>query len=287
MALSSYRRILQERFSRTDTIWEYKVRDLPQPATCNAAGYIKSCSFISSAVEQKLGLSLIKLSSNRAISEHSLDSLIHVSFSDFRLQTESGDAAPFKESAEYIAAVLKSGIRINGTHYHFYGHSQSQLKSRSCFLMSGSKEQVNRLVDSLGDFSKIKTVAKKVKRIGLLFSTAHVVMDIDPVRVRDIGDVEYQDYIFTDGCGFISRNLAQILTRKRPIVFRNRRYHPTVFQIRYRGYKGVVILEPSMDPGIWLELRKSMKKFSGGKDLSFAVVEYSKVSKGRTSEQDY
>lgn len=251
--------------------------DLPQPSVCNSAGYIKSCSLISNSDEQSLILGLIKISPNRAISERPLDSLVHVSFDGFRLQTESGDAAPFKDSADYIATFLKSAISINGTQYHFYGHSQSQLKSRSCFLMSGSKDQVNRIVDGLGDFSKIKTVAKKVKRIGLLFSTAHVVMDIDPARVKDISDIEDQDYIFTDGCGFISRNLARMLTRKRPIVFRNQRYHPTVFQIRYRGYKGVVIIEPRMTPGIWLELRKSMKKFSGGPDLSFAVVEFSKV----------
>lgn len=29
--------------------------------------------------------------------------------------------------------------------------------------------------------------------------------------------------------------------------------------------------------GTWLKMRKSMKKFSGGDDLSFSVVEYSKV----------
>ena len=41
----------------------------------------------------------------------------------------------------------------------------------------------------------------------------------------------------------------------------------------------MVVVKPFMEPGIWLELRKSMKKFSGGDDLSFAVVEFSKVGK--------
>lgn len=190
--------------------------DLPQPSVCNSASYVKSCSLVSNSEEQRLILGLIKISLNRAISERSLDSFVHVTFDDFRLQTEAGDAAPFKDSADYIAKFLKSGISINGTQYHFYGHSQSQLKSRSCFLMSGSKDEVNRVVDGLGDFSKIKTVAKKVKRIGPLFSTAHIVMDIDRARVIDTSDIENQDYIFTDGYGFISQKLAQMLTRKRP-----------------------------------------------------------------------
>ena len=238
---------------------------------------MKSCSLVSNPNQQNITLSFIKILANRAISERPLNSFIHITCEDFRLQESGGTAAPFKLSADYVSRFLSSGIKLNGTHYNFYGHSQSQLKSKACFLMAGSKEEVNKVVDGLGDFSKINSVAKKVKRIGLLFSTALIVMNIDPSRCRDVADVENEDYIFTDGCGLISLNLASMLTRKRPINFRNRRYHPSVFQIRYRGYKGVVTVHPKMSTGVWLEFRKSMKKFSGGHHLGFAVVEYSKV----------
>lgn len=277
MALTTFRRVLQSSISPEDSTWAYQVSGIPDAHICNAAGYIKSCTFICNAEEQEVRLSLTKIPPNRAISTRGLDSFIHVAFGDFRLQAENGEPAPFKTSAAYVASFLKSGLRINDTEYHFYGHSQSQLKSKTCFLISEPKHEANRIIESLGDFSRLKTVAKKAKRIGLLFSTAHAVMDVEPYRVRDIDDIENQDYVFTDGCGLIAQHCARMLTRKRPIVFRNQRYHPTVFQIRYRGYKGVVTVEPLMKQEIWLHLRKSMKKFSGVSDMGFAIVEFSKV----------
>lgn len=277
MALSKYHKVLQEHLKLDDGRWEYHVPDLPRSSDGDRAGYVKSCSLNANSTKQNIILSYIKISPNRATSEQPLSAFVHVSCPDFRLHTQDGTPATFRESSEYISRFLKHGLVLNGTKYSFYGHSNSQLKSRSCFLMVGSQNEVDRKVESLGDFSKMKTVAKKAKRIGLLFSTAYTVVNIDPARCKDIADIERDEYIFTDGCGNISPNLAKLLAQKKPILYRNKRYHPSVFQIRYRGYKGVVILEPKLDPSTWLEFRKSMRKFAGGNDHSFAVVEYSKV----------
>nr|RBQ95109.1 hypothetical protein FVER53263_05746 [Fusarium verticillioides] len=123
----------------------------------------------------------------------------------------------------------------------------------------------------------MKTVGKKAKRIGLLFSSSKAAMIINPDRCEDIPDVERDQYVFTDGCGLIAPSLAQELARRRRIIFRDSRYTPSVFQLRYRGYKGVVTVDPRMKKEKALfKLRKSMKKFSGGDDYSFAVVEHSK-----------
>ena len=108
-------------------------------------------------------------------------------------------------------------------------------------------------------------------------------LDVPSLRCQDIDDVERDGFIFTDGCGLIAKGFVQLLAAKKPIVFRDRRYLPSVLQIRYQGYKGVVAIEPRMEKGIWLKLRKSMKKFSGTRDMSFAVVEYSKVEAGSDS----
>lgn len=145
--------------------------------------------------------------------------------------------------------------------------------------MAASKEEISKRIEALGDFKKMKTVGKKAKRIGLLFSSAESIMTIDPERCEDIPDVESTDYVFTDGCGLIAPKLASELARRSRILFRDSRYTPSVFQIRYRGYKGVVTVDPRMQKQkAWLKFRKSMKKFSGGGDHSFAVVEYSKVN---------
>jgi hypothetical protein len=267
--------ILQDIITARDGPWSYHVPDLD-----SSSRLIKSIDLHSDSTSQAIKLKWIQIPGNRATSNIDPNHLIHITVTAFRLQDNSvtpPQPATPRESAEYLVRFLKSGVTLNGTHYSFYGHSNSQLKSRSCFLKKGSSEEVDGVVERLGDFSKIKNVAKKAKRIGLLFSTADRVVDVAAKRCQDIPDIEDGDFNFTDGCGLISPDFAKLLVRKKPIVFRNQRYLPSVFQIRYRGYKGVVTLDAGMKGSIWLQFRKSMKKFAGSEDLSFAVVEYSKV----------
>ncbi|KAI0517332.1 RdRP-domain-containing protein [Xylaria bambusicola] len=286
----SYEKRLQD-ISLSDSQWKYEgpsLSGLPRPGFLNQHGYVKSISLISSSTDSPVVTSYIVLrlqefKPNRATEGLHPSNLLVVSVSDFRprynVADESGEHKPWarKESAGYITNLLRAGVELQGVHYHFYGYSNSQLKSRSCLLLADSKEAISKRIESFGDFSKMKTVAKKVKRIGLLFSAAEVATKVDPSRCEDIPDVEDDNYVFTDGCGLISPRFAQELSRQLHLTFRDRRYTPSVYQIRYRGYKGVVTLDPTMkNPQTLLKLRKSMKKFSGGDDLSFAVVEYSK-----------
>lgn len=278
MALSKYKRKLQLSFTLKDERWQYQIDDLPDNGLCDKAGLIKTLTLVCNSTTQELSLTLSKIQPTRALSGQPLHLFIHFTCSAFRLQLDGATPATFRESSGYLVRLLTSGLSLNGMKYHFYGHSNSQLKSKSCILMAGSKESVCRHVESLGDFTTMKTVAKKAKRIGLLFSTAHSVLDVDATRCKDIEDIESEGYTFTDGCGLMSPALSRVLAQKLPITYRNRRYHPSVFQIRYRGYKGVVSIEPRMARGTWLELRKSMRKFRGTGDMSFAVIEYSRVS---------
>lgn len=87
-----------------------------------------------------------------------------------------------------------------------------------------------------------------------------------------------KDYNFTDGCGLVSPSLVQQAARAAQIVFRNQKYLPSVIQIRYRGYKGVLTMEPNLKGKILVQFRDSMRKFKDVKDLKLAVVDYSKVS---------
>jgi hypothetical protein len=281
-----FRCILQDAIQMSDREWCYRVPHLPSASSANEQGMIKSVCVVSNTVEQNILLCFERVSPNRAVASDPLDRFIIVSFADFRLRIpvpapgEDGNItkpATARESAEYIARLLRFGIKLNGVHYNFYGHSNSQLKSRSCVLFGGSKAEIELKVNALGDFSKMKTIAKKAKRIGLLFSSAHMVLNVQPERCEDIPDIVTKDYIFTDGCGLISKALACLLVQKAHIAFRNVRYTPSVYQIRYRGYKGVVMMDPTLKGRTWLKLRSSMKKFSGGEDLSFSVVDYSKV----------
>ena len=277
-----------------DESWNYQVPNLPSPQTLNKTNQIKAI-VIKTDTKQHLHSITLKINpvdSNRAIDVDAIDKFLSVSLSDFkplvRSSTEENDAATRfqpetpREVSDYSVRFLRTGITLQGIHYHFYGHSNSQLKSRSCVLFAGTKDEISTKIEALGDFSRIKTVAKKSKRIGLLFSSAKTALTISPQRCEDIADVEGDDYIFTDGCGLVAPKLAQELARRVRIVFRGSRYTPSVFQIRYRGYKGVVTVDPRMrsKEDKLLMLRKSMKKFSGGDSLAFCVVDYSKVRYG-------
>ncbi|OAP58356.1 hypothetical protein AYL99_07446 [Fonsecaea erecta] len=270
---------LQDSIAVSDSVWRYDLPDLPEADRCRQAERIKSIRLSCSSSLQGIYLDWTPVSSNRATREHFLEDLIQVSVSDFRPVYDTKDASlpkDHKQAVDYISRFLTSGVVINGVQYSFYGHSNSQLKSRSCYLLAGSKQEVSKKVEALGDFNKIKTVAKKAKRIGLLFSTADIVLDVPRSRCRDIEDIERNGFIFTDGCGLASKGFVHLVASKKTIIFHDQRYYPSVLQIRYQGYKGVVCVEPRMEKGLWLKLRKSMKKFSGTDDMSFAVVAFSK-----------
>ena len=70
------------------------------------------------------------------------------------------------------------------------------------------------------------------KRIGLLFSEAKLDWDLDPRLTKDIGDIVVDGEVFSDGCGLISRRFAVALSKRRRIIFHNRPYTPSVYQIR-------------------------------------------------------
>jgi hypothetical protein len=282
--MAHFKRILQNRIDPEDKLWSFFVKDLPASTDSNKRHLVKLVAVVSNQEKQEISISLVSCPSNRVTTADPSDKFILVSFSDFRLRCPTKndpnvtEPAPAKESAAYISRILTAGIMINDSIYHFYGHSNSQLKSRSCFLFAASKDEIKAKVDGLGDFSKIKSVAKKAKRIGLLFSTAEIGVTLHPDRCEDIADVQSKEYCFTDGCGLISTLLAEQLVKKTQITFRNVRYTPSVFQIRYRGYKGVLTFEPKLQKQILVQFRDSMRKFKEVKDLTLSVVDYSKVS---------
>ncbi|KAH3539158.1 hypothetical protein KXW20_001503, partial [Aspergillus fumigatus] len=200
-------------------------------------GWVKTLDLISNAETRKLELKFSKIDSNRAIASQPLEHLVHFSFAGFRLgQWRDGkwQSCTARETADYLVRLLKEGITLNGVLYSFYGHSSSQLRSRACYLLRGSKNEVAKLVESLGDYSRIKTVAKKAKRIGLLFSSCYALMEVPDGTYEVVDDIELSGYNFTDGCGLVGAKTAKVLSQKLSIISRNTRYHPAVYQIRFK-----------------------------------------------------
>jgi hypothetical protein len=275
---------LQEGIRSTDSSWCYTVRDLPPSEQTDSLRLIKAITVLSTPKSQSIKLRFETAPSSRVTWADPLHLFMMISFANFRLQLPAMEAggkaqpASWSDTMDYISRLLTTGIVLNNTQYHFFGHSISQLKSRSCFMFAASKSAIGTKIQELGDFSEMKLVSKKAKRIGLMFTTAEMTMTLKPERIEDIDDVKRGNYIYTDGCGFISLSLARQLAKKRNIVYRNIRYLPSVYQIRYRGYKGVLMLSPALTGNILAQFRSSMRKFNDGKDFSLGIIDYSKVS---------
>ena len=187
---------------------------------------------------------------NRMADRYGADQLLLVAFD-------------YQVLAQTVQNILLEGVVVDDEEFQFLGCSSSGLKARKCYMMKGSVEDVERVLAECGNFKAITSVSKRLKRIGLLFSEAlptKVEMMEKEVHMED--DIETKAGNFTDGCGSISRSLAQ------SIIWGVRdgdqdSYLPSVYQIRYDGCKGVVSIDPSLK-GPKLMVRKSMKKFKSG-----------------------
>ncbi|EJD42902.1 RNA-directed RNA polymerase [Auricularia subglabra TFB-10046 SS5] len=245
----------------TDSEWRYSVPNVPLPR-----GYGRFIVFKSDVILFRTG----PFTSNRILRNDDPSKFISVSFREFRM--------PEYTTVDYIKRFLAAGLFLDDRQYRFYHHSPSQLRERGCFLReAASDEELDARIYSYGDFSRINNVAKRAKRIGLLFSGASIDYNLDPQFTEDIDDIIVGNELFSDGCGLVSRRLAVALSRQKKIVFRGARYTPSVFQIRYRGYKGVLMLHPELDRshGPLAQFRRSMKKFNATLDDTFTVVGYS------------
>ena len=190
--------------------------------------------------------------SNRMIQRYGKD--------NFLLTTFHRKIPPF-----VVLEVLRKGLLVNGEEYHFLGCSSSGLRNRTCYLYKGTEEEVEAVLEECGSFSKIKSVSVKLKRIGLLFSEASPTgIEISDEDVIEVEDIEKEAFNFTDGCGALSINLAKRIKRMATVHFQPEDYLPCVFQIRYQGCKGVVVIDPGLRDN-QIMIRKSMKKFDPGR----------------------
>ncbi|PCH35526.1 RNA-directed RNA polymerase [Wolfiporia cocos MD-104 SS10] len=230
-------------------------------------GFGKHVSFTAQAIT----LDIVMFPSNRMLNADDPSKLILASFESLRFPD-----TPASSTREYMVRLFKSGFHLNGVQYRFYGHSNSQLRSRSCFLREArTDEELDDRIYQFGDLKRIMNVAKRAKRIGLLFSKAELDWDLDPKWTKDIEDIVSNGETFSDGCGLISKRLAVQLSRHKRFVYHGRPYTPCVFQIRYRGYKGVLMLHPELNQEHLVHFRASQKKFTATRDNTFSMVDHS------------
>ena len=270
----NYKKILQSSIHSSQTIWKYDLRGLPiindqVPTESDHHVILKLISF----GENGITLSFDRRTLNRILALDRPSKFCAVSFGEFKFEDNTTH-----KIADYIKKFLLNGLSLNNTLYKCIGWSNSQLKSRSCLLyaFAPGEDPMQRL-NTLGEFGKIMRVGKKAKRIGLLFSEIKFRVPLSKNQWRDIPDIVVGGQVFSDGCGLMSTAFAKRLARSNKITFHGIPYIPSVVQIRYRGYKGILMVNPRRNMDGQVHFRKSMHKFTSCSDLdnTLSVLDYS------------
>jgi hypothetical protein len=111
-------------------------------------------------------------------------------------------------------------------------------------LPNGEIMTAERLINSLGDFSNIRTPGRFAARVGQAFSDtigSALVKAEHEITIPDIQRYDERGTVrnFSDGIGKVSMAMVERIWKSSERVDAAK---PTVFQIRFAGAKGVVSL---------------------------------------------
>ncbi|CAO2208303.1 unnamed protein product [Urochloa humidicola] len=180
-----------------------------------------------------------------------------------------------------VKTFLTEGFHMCGRKYSFLAFSSNQLRDRSAWFFA---EDRTRTVESIrkwmGRFTS-KNVAKHAARMGQCFSSTYATVVMQPDEVNEcLEDVERNGYIFSDGIGKITPDLAMEVAKTLQLTDNP----PSAYQIRYAGFKGVIAVWQGENDGIRLSLRPSMRKFESTHTV-LEVVSWTKFQPGFLNRQ--
>ncbi|XP_027356579.1 RNA-dependent RNA polymerase 6-like [Abrus precatorius] len=156
-----------------------------------------------------------------------------------------------------IKTILEEGFHFCGRKYSFLAFSSNQLRDRSAWFFAEDKNiSCVKIRNWMGRFNQ-RNIAKCAARMGQCFSSTYATVEVVANEVNSmLPDVERNNYVFSDGIGIITPDLASEVAEKLKLDS-----VPSAYQIRYAGFKGVVASWPAKGDGIRLSLRPSMDKF--------------------------
>ncbi|EPS62146.1 hypothetical protein M569_12646, partial [Genlisea aurea] len=182
-----------------------------------------------------------------------------VFYPDRILREDNSNLIPQKTMMfKRIKDILMDGFYLCGMKYSFLAYSAGQLRDRSAwFFAEDSKIKVKNIKKWMGKFTD-RNVAKCAARMGQCFSSTYATVEVPHGDVNfKLLEVKRNGYVFSDGIGTISPELASEVAKKLQLSADP----PSAYQIRYGGYKGVIACWPVKDGESRLSLRRSMKKF--------------------------
>ncbi|KAG8739309.1 hypothetical protein FRC10_005793 [Ceratobasidium sp. 414] len=233
---------------------------------------------------EQLTLQIEEFPSNRVLYQDQPDEFILASFGALRFKDRPPSAA-----ADYIQRVLTKGFFLDGRQYRFYHHSNSQLRSRSCWLRAANTdEELDRRIEALCDVSKINNIAKR----------ADIDWDLEPKFTKDIPDITVGEELFSDGesC-FVNCMMWAYFAPVHATASQEEEDNPPTGQVhtfcdpnqvrlailfkeeeRLAMTQGVLAIHPELDQEAkhHVHFRDSMRKLKTTSNNTFSVVDYSR-----------
>jgi RNA dependent RNA polymerase len=127
-----------------------------------------------------------------------------------------------------MIGVMGRGIKVDpNTGSKIVNYSNSQLKNHSVWMLVNNDIpdiQIDKIIKELGEFSDKEGPLKMYARRGQCFTTTKLVTELKESEIRYIEDISRPktddpydplgNYVFTDGCGNISRALCEEINEK-------------------------------------------------------------------------
>lgn len=184
---------------------------------------------------------------------YSPDFFLRVSFRDEnggRVQSSLGS----KLIEEFVKHSLMDELWIGGRIFNYFASSNSQMREQGCYFMAAPYDKIKQFRESLGRF-ELKSVPKLMARLGQCFTQSckvgKALKRAEYDRTYDyIGpkNRKKEHYVYSDGNGCMSyqfaKDTSQFLNYEECV--------PCCFQSRFRGFKGIHVVNPNMDRlAIW------------------------------------
>jgi RNA-dependent RNA polymerase len=173
-----------------------------------------------------------------------------------------------------IRKILEDGITIGNRKYEFLLFTSSQVRHASAWFLDvqNSGMTIESVLSCIGNASNIQCVGHYASALGQALSSTFQCKELLKDQVFIEQDIYSDDkkFNFTNGSGMICEEFANEIAQSL-----NLRSKPSAFQVRYKGFKGMLQVSKSAAHQNKVIFRKSMLKFDGnGSNLevcSFAL----------------
>ena len=136
----------------------------------------------------------------------------------------------------FCKRILKSGIFCDKKSFNFLGHSDSQMREKTCFMMHGTEDEIQNHLKTFGNFVEDSNVSVRAKKIGLLFSPFLEQVELTKGQRDEVSNVKEFGY------GFMSRGLASKIWEVD--FFQGLNYpKPSALLVHYQGSQGMLVVK--------------------------------------------